>query len=43
MSERSPPVTRLMIFQTSSGPENVVRSPFASENFSKLWNRLWSA
>jgi hypothetical protein len=40
MSERAPPVTRLITLRIWSGPEKVARSPVASEKRSKLWNRL---
>ena len=39
ISERAPPVIRLITLPISSGPVKVARSPVASENFSKLWNR----
>ena len=40
MSERSPPVTRLITLRISAGPEKVARSPVSREKRSKLWNRL---
>ena len=40
MSERAPPVTRLITLRIAAGPEKVALSPVRRSKRSKLWNRL---